>query len=74
IRLWCFRTLGRFFTFELGVRKGHKLVTTGPYAVVRHQSYAGAALLSIGLFILHGSWSSLIRRSGVLNIPGLTAA
>ncbi|OAX34757.1 hypothetical protein K503DRAFT_674015, partial [Rhizopogon vinicolor AM-OR11-026] len=25
IRWWCFRTLGRFFTFELSVRKGHQL-------------------------------------------------
>jgi len=73
IRWWCFRTLGRFFTFKLSVRKGHQLVTSGPYAVVRHPSYAGAALLSIGQFILHGSLSSLVRRSGVLNIPVLKA-
>ncbi|KAG1839988.1 hypothetical protein DFJ58DRAFT_708629 [Suillus subalutaceus] len=73
IRWWCFRTLGRFFTFKLSVRKGHQLVTSGPYAVVRHPSYAGAALLSIGQFILHGSLSSLVRRSGVLNIPALKA-
>ncbi|KAG1810663.1 uncharacterized protein BJ212DRAFT_1448685 [Suillus subaureus] len=73
IRWWCFRTLGRFFTFKLSVRKGHQLVTSGPYGVVRHPSYAGAALLSIGQFILHGSLSSLVRRSGVLNIPALKA-
>ncbi|KAG1821851.1 uncharacterized protein BJ212DRAFT_1209306, partial [Suillus subaureus] len=29
IRWWCFRTLGRFFTFKLSVRKGHQLVTSG---------------------------------------------
>lgn len=73
IRWWCFRTLGRFFTFKLSVRKGHQLVTTGPYGVVRHPSYAGAALLSIGQIILHGSLSSLVRRSGILNIPALQA-
>ncbi|KAG2029971.1 hypothetical protein BDR03DRAFT_987405 [Suillus americanus] len=73
IRWWCFRTLGRFFTFKLSVRKGHQLVTSGPYGVVRHPSYAGAALLSIGQFILHTSSSSLVRRSGVLNIPPLKA-
>ncbi|KAG1742240.1 uncharacterized protein EDB91DRAFT_1247626 [Suillus paluster] len=73
LRWWCFRTLGRFFTFKLSVRKGHKLVTTGPYSVVRHPSYVGAVVLTIGMFILHGSWSSFIRRSGVLNIFGLKA-
>ncbi|KAG1864875.1 hypothetical protein F4604DRAFT_1957043 [Suillus subluteus] len=73
VRWWCFRTLGRFFTFKLSVRKGHHLVTSGPYGVVRHPSYAGAALLTIGQLILHGSPSSLVRRSGVLNIPALKA-
>ncbi|KAG1804645.1 uncharacterized protein BJ212DRAFT_1449690 [Suillus subaureus] len=73
IRWWCFRTLGRFFTFKLSVRKGHQLVTSGPYRVVRHPSYAGAALLTIGQFILHGSPSSLVRHSGILNIPALKA-
>ncbi|KAG0696461.1 Isoprenylcysteine carboxyl methyltransferase family-domain-containing protein [Suillus ampliporus] len=71
IRWWCFRTLGRFFTFNLSVRTGHQLVTTGPYAVVRHPSYTGTFMQSIGLLILHGSQTSLIRRSGVLNIFGL---
>ncbi|KAG2039957.1 hypothetical protein BDR03DRAFT_1035442 [Suillus americanus] len=71
IRWWCFRTLGHFFTFKLSVHKGHHLVTSGPYGVVHHPSYAGAALLTIGQFILHGSPSSLARCSGVLNIPAL---
>ncbi|KAG2035908.1 hypothetical protein BDR03DRAFT_867243, partial [Suillus americanus] len=53
--------------------KGHHFVTSGPYAVVRHPSYVGAALLSIGQFILHGSLSSFVRRSGALNIPALKA-
>ncbi|KAG2125657.1 hypothetical protein DEU56DRAFT_565267 [Suillus clintonianus] len=69
LRWWCFRTLGRFFTFHLSVRKEHTLVKTGPYAVVRHPSYLGAVAQSIGMFVLHGSWSSFFRRSGVLNIP-----
>ena len=52
LRLACYRTLGRVFTYELAVRKEHRLVTTGPYAVVRHPSYTAlfihfpAALLS----------------------------
>ncbi|KAG2112102.1 Isoprenylcysteine carboxyl methyltransferase family-domain-containing protein [Suillus clintonianus] len=73
LRWWCFRTLGRFFTFKLSVRKEHKLVTSGPYAVVRHPSYAGTILRSIGMLMLYASQSSFLRRSGVLNsIPGLT--
>ncbi|KAJ8586460.1 hypothetical protein M405DRAFT_823386, partial [Rhizopogon salebrosus TDB-379] len=72
IRWWCFRTLGRFFTFELSVRKGHQLVTTGPYAVIRHPSYTGMLVQFIGLLIMYGSRTSWLRDSGVLEtIPGL---
>ncbi|KAG1805201.1 uncharacterized protein BJ212DRAFT_1486503 [Suillus subaureus] len=33
LRWSCFQTLGRFFTFELTTRKGHQLVTNGPYSI-----------------------------------------
>jgi len=72
IRWWCFRTLGRFFTFELSVRKEHRLVKTGPYAIVRHPSYTGGFVQLIGVPILHGSRTSWLRASGILEtIPGL---
>lgn len=48
IRIACYRHLGRFFTFELAVRKDHHLVTSGPYAYVRHPSYTGTIMLFIG--------------------------
>ncbi|OJA20358.1 hypothetical protein AZE42_12755 [Rhizopogon vesiculosus] len=72
IRWWCFRTLGRFFTFELSVRKEHQLVKTGPYAIVRHPSYTGVIMQLIGVPILHGSQTSWLRDSGALDtFPGL---
>ncbi|KAG2128983.1 hypothetical protein DEU56DRAFT_741644 [Suillus clintonianus] len=71
LRWSCFRTLGRFFTFELTTRKGHQLVTGGPYSVVRHPSYSAAIMQYIGVVILHGSATSWLRQSGVLGIPGL---
>ncbi|MCJ1351714.1 MAG: hypothetical protein MMC33_001698 [Icmadophila ericetorum] len=37
IRLWCYRTLGQSFTFQLNAPA--KLITTGPYAYVQHPSY-----------------------------------
>ncbi|KAG2153579.1 uncharacterized protein EDB93DRAFT_1239784 [Suillus bovinus] len=74
IRWWCFRTLDRFFTFQLSVRKGHRLFTTGPYAVVRHPSYTGGFMQLFGMIILHGSPTSWLRHSGVLDILGLKLA
>lgn len=48
IRVVAYRQLGRNFTFELAVRKEHKLVTSGMYSVVRHPSYIGALLFFCG--------------------------
>ncbi|KAF9242057.1 hypothetical protein BU15DRAFT_44234 [Melanogaster broomeanus] len=67
IRWLCYRTLHRFFTFELSIQKDHKLVTKGPYSVVRHPSYTGTVLLTIGLFLMHGHPGSWLRTSGVLD-------
>ncbi|KAG1800437.1 uncharacterized protein HD556DRAFT_1036892 [Suillus plorans] len=73
-RWWCYRTLGRFFTFELSVRKGQHIVTTGPYAVIRHPAYTAGITQLIGMVMLHGSPTSWLRHSGVLDIPGLKLA
>ena len=51
-RVWCHRTLGRFFTWEMSVRADHRLVTVEPYSLVRHPSYAGWLLLMAGSFLL----------------------
>ncbi|KAG1747633.1 hypothetical protein EDB19DRAFT_1893928 [Suillus lakei] len=74
VRWWCFRTLGRFFTFKLSVRKGHHIVTTGPYAVIRHPSYTAGMVQVIGILILHGSPTSWLRHSGVLDVVELKMA
>jgi hypothetical protein len=31
LRVVCFRALGRFFTFDLAVHDGHKVIQSGPY-------------------------------------------
>ncbi|KAI0028734.1 hypothetical protein K488DRAFT_57882, partial [Vararia minispora EC-137] len=59
IRAACYRELGTFFTFSLTIRDNHKLVTTGPYTLVRHPSYTGIVLLNIGMTLCifgPGSW------------------
>jgi protein-S-isoprenylcysteine O-methyltransferase Ste14 len=58
-RLEAFRALGRHFTFELAVLKDHKLVTSGPFSVVRHPSYTGFLALAWGstlAIFARGSW------------------
>jgi protein-S-isoprenylcysteine O-methyltransferase Ste14 len=36
--------------------RGHTIVTTGPYAYVRHPMYAGGIFLLLGIPLLLGSW------------------
>ncbi|KAJ7467463.1 hypothetical protein FB451DRAFT_1258622 [Mycena latifolia] len=59
IRLRCFHELGRQFTFALTLRDDHALVTTGPYAVVRHPAYTGGIMKLAGAELVllgPGSW------------------
>lgn len=48
LRLQARRILGEHFTGQLSIKKGHRLITTGPYTVVRHPSYTGAAMTFVG--------------------------
>lgn len=52
LRLWCYRTLARHFTFRVAILRDHELVQTGPYALLLHPSYTGAVLVQFGLLIL----------------------
>ncbi len=65
IRVWCHRTLGRFFTWEVSVRDEHKLVTDGPYSIVRHPSYTGWHLVIIGNLLSMLSRGSLFTEAGL---------
>ncbi|KAK6974318.1 protein-S-isoprenylcysteine O-methyltransferase [Favolaschia claudopus] len=48
LRGWCFYTLGQHFTFHVTVASNHTLVTTGPYAYVRHPSYTAVFMMLQG--------------------------
>ena len=51
------------------IYEGHKCITTGPYALVRHPNYAGDLLLVIGAPLALGSWWALLFF--VLLIPAM---
>ncbi|RPD55599.1 ICMT-domain-containing protein [Lentinus tigrinus ALCF2SS1-6] len=65
IRIWCHRTLGKFFTWQTAVRDDHQLITSGPYAYVRHPSYTGWLLMAAGHLLLVLGRGSYTMESGL---------
>ena len=59
LRWWCFRTLGRYFTFTVMTSANQPVITTGPYRVLRHPSYTGILLILGGIGLSYGNWLSL---------------
>jgi protein-S-isoprenylcysteine O-methyltransferase Ste14 len=71
VRGWCYRALGSYFTFEVAIRPNHKLITTGPYAIVRHPSYVAlwfTVLGTIGYIYSSRTWfhDSIIQQAGLV--------
>jgi protein-S-isoprenylcysteine O-methyltransferase Ste14 len=60
LRFWSFRTLGRYFTFSVQTSHDQPVITSGPYRVIRHPSYAGVLLAVVGLGVFIGNWWSLV--------------
>jgi protein-S-isoprenylcysteine O-methyltransferase Ste14 len=50
----------RYAAATVQVVEGQTVVSTGPYAIVRHPMYAGALLVFIGAPLALGSWWGLL--------------
>jgi len=59
-RRYVINFLGRFFTATVQIRKDHQLVKEGPYRYIRHPSYLGLLILSLGNGIALANWISLL--------------
>ncbi|KAG2151106.1 uncharacterized protein EDB93DRAFT_321569 [Suillus bovinus] len=69
LRFYCMSTLGKYWSWPLSVRREHRLVTSGPYSLVRHPSYTSFLLQYFGLIAMHGEQGSWLRQSGILQVP-----
>ncbi len=55
--LWVFRT-NRYASRIVEVQPGQAVISTGPYAVVRHPMYSSQLVMAPGLMVALGSWAS----------------
>jgi protein-S-isoprenylcysteine O-methyltransferase Ste14 len=65
LRGWSFKALGQYFTHTVMVSSDQPVIATGPYRVLRHPSYTGVILASIGVGLASANWADL---AGVLFI------
>jgi protein-S-isoprenylcysteine O-methyltransferase Ste14 len=58
--VWARRTLGSNWSGTVTIKQGHELVTTGPYAIVRHPIYSGLLLAFAGSAVAIGQWRAVL--------------
>jgi protein-S-isoprenylcysteine O-methyltransferase Ste14 len=66
LRAWAMILLRNSYSRGLQVSEGQRLVTTGPYRVVRHPGYAGSLLVWVGFALGLGSWVATILAAVLL--------
>jgi protein-S-isoprenylcysteine O-methyltransferase Ste14 len=61
--LWAMRTLGGMYNVSSSLGSelyaGHRLVTDGPYAHVRHPMYVAQALAVLGALLVYRTWATV---------------
>jgi protein-S-isoprenylcysteine O-methyltransferase Ste14 len=51
---------------KIQAERGHRVISDGPYAIVRHPMYGGTLLLIVGVPLLLGSWWGLALSPGLI--------
>lgn len=65
LRCWAIYTLGSFFTVHVAIHQEHKIISKGPYALIRHPSYTGLLLELLALALSYQHALSL----GIIMVP-----
>src|SRR5580693_2870097 len=59
LRGWSFKVLGEYFTHTVMVSSDQPVITSGPYRLLRHPSYTGILLASVGVGLTSANWAGL---------------
>jgi protein-S-isoprenylcysteine O-methyltransferase Ste14 len=58
--IWARRYLGMNWSQAVTLKEDHELITSGPYALVRHPIYTGLLIAFAGSAIARGEWRGLL--------------
>ena len=64
--IWTFRSLGKNLTDTVVTRREHTLVTTGPYAFVRHPFYDTGILGVVAISLITANWFIFLMGAAVM--------
>ncbi|PPQ79747.1 hypothetical protein CVT24_010123 [Panaeolus cyanescens] len=67
VRVIAFKSLGKYFTFQVGIQSDQNLITSGLYSIVRHPSYAAMLFTQPGVVLWSLTPGSWVRECGILN-------
>ncbi len=67
LQIWSYRTLGESYSQEIVILKNHKLVTSGPFKLIRHPQYLSQILMDIGAGI--ATLSYIVIPLAIIQIP-----
>lgn len=63
LRVWTLRTIGRAWNVRVVKPQADAVVTSGPYAFIRHPNYLAVVLEIAALPLFHGAWLSVVGLS-----------
>ena len=58
--VWARIKIGRNWSGIVTIKEGHELITSGPYAIVRHPIYTGLLLAFIGSALARAEWRGIL--------------
>lgn len=69
LRLRCYAVMQDMFMFEVAIKQDHYLVTSGPYAYIRHPAYASLYAMLAGAYVMHFGANGWIQECRVMHTP-----
>lgn len=69
LQIWAFKVLGENYSQDIAIKKDHKLVTSGPFKIVRHPQYLSQMLMDLGGAV--ATLSFILAPLALIQIPFL---
>ena len=60
LTVWARQHIGRNWSAIVTIKQDHELITSGPYAIVRHPIYTGLLLAFAGSAVALGEWRGIL--------------